>query len=37
MKRVAGLDVHKDSVFVSVKKGRYQNEQGKRMKKINEL
>jgi len=26
MKRVAGLDVHKDSIFVSVKKGRYQNE-----------
>ena len=25
MKRVAGLDVHKDSIFVSIKKGRYQN------------
>jgi transposase len=26
MKRVAGLDVHKDSIFASVKKGRYQSE-----------
>ena len=26
MKRVAGLDVHKDSVFVSIKRGQYQNE-----------
>ena len=26
MKRVAGLDVHKDSIFASVKKGRYKSE-----------
>lgn len=26
MKRVAGLDIHKDSIFASVKKGRYQSE-----------
>lgn len=26
MKRVAGLDVHKDSIFASIKKGRYQSE-----------
>jgi transposase len=26
MKRVAGLDVHKDSIFASVKKGRYQSQ-----------
>lgn len=26
MKRVAGLDIHKDSIFASVKKGQYQSE-----------
>jgi transposase len=26
MKRVAGLDIHKDSIFACVKKGRYQSE-----------
>lgn len=26
MKRVAGLDVHKETIFASLKKGRYQSE-----------